>query len=76
MGVVVLVFPGNEDQQADPGTDRAVGQVESGKAKFLAAAAVEIKAQKIDDLVVAQAVHEIAGDAAKNQTQGELPRAL
>lgn len=42
---------GKEDEQADPHTDRAVGDVEGGKADFTAAAGKEVETEKINDLL-------------------------
>ena len=46
----------------------------AGKSNLLAAAPMQIKAQKINHLMVAQPVEKIPGDAAKNQPQRNLPR--
>src|SRR5271157_2616138 len=69
---VRFVFPGDQNQQTDAEANRAVGDVEGGEADLLAAAPDQIEAEKIDHLMIVQAVKEVAGDAAKNQPQGKL----
>src|SRR5208337_1314733 len=70
----VLVFPSDEKNKCDAGADGGVGDVERGKTDFIAAALLQIEAEKIHDFMASgqQAVGEIAGDAAKNQAKGNL----
>jgi len=71
----VLVFPGDEKNQSDAGANRAVGDVERGESDFAAAALLHVKVNKIHDGVAAgqQTVGEISGDAAKNESERNLP---
>ena len=64
--------PGNQDEQTDAHANRAVGDVEGGKADFHAVAGEEIKAQEINHLMADDSIHQIARDAAADQPQGNL----
>ena len=70
----VLVFPGDEENQSDAGADGGVGDVEGGKADFIAAARLHVKIDEVHDVMAArhQPVGEVAGDAAEDQAEGDL----
>ena len=71
----MLVFPGDEENQPDAGADGGVGDVEGGEADFAAVALLQVKINEVHDGVAAgqQAVGEVAGDAAEDQAEGDLP---
>src|SRR5208282_3166426 len=60
--------------QAHAGANRAVCNVEGGKADFTAAALLQVKIDEINDLVPSrqETVSEISGNPAKNQAKGNL----
>jgi len=70
----MFVAPGDEENQADAGTDGGVGEVERGKANLAAAALLHKEINKINDLVPGrqQTVREIAGNAAEDETERNL----
>lgn len=68
----MFVFPGDEKNQRHAGANRGVGDVESREPNFIAAALLQVKADKIHDFVSYQAVGKVSSDAAKNQPKGDL----
>ena len=70
----MFIAPGDEEDQADAGANRGISEVEGGKAEFAAAAALHIKVNEINDRVAAgqKTVGEIAGNATKDETKGDL----
>jgi hypothetical protein len=70
----VFGLPGDEKNQPHASADGGVGDVERGKINDASAALLQVKIEKIHDGMTTrqQAVDEIAGDAAKNQAEGNL----
>ena len=70
----MFIAPSDEKNQADAGADGGVGDVERGKTDFAAAALLHKKVNKINDFMTTwqQAVGEIAGDAAEDETERDL----
>src|SRR5512134_926845 len=71
-----LTSPRYQEYQSDTDADGAIGHVEGGEADLIPAALVEVKANEINDAAPRrqQTVGEVAGDAAEDQPEGDLPR--
>src|ERR1019366_1202166 len=69
-----FAFPTDQKYQRDAGADGGVGDVEGGKAEFVAATPLHEKIQKIHDRVARgqQAVGEVANDAAEDESERAL----
>jgi len=62
-------FSSDEKNQPHAGANGGVGDVEGGKVNDAAAALLEVKINEINHVADANAVEEIAGDAAENQAK-------
>jgi hypothetical protein len=62
----LLRFPGEEEQQTHPGADCRIGNVECGKSDFRAAPLVQVKPEKIDDMIPKKPVYQISNDSAED----------
>jgi len=70
----VFIFPGDEKNQSDAGANRAVGNIERGKADFISAALLQIEINEIHDSMAAgqKPVGQISGDASEDQSERNL----
>jgi len=71
----VFVFPGDEENQTHAGTNRGVRDVERGKSDFISAALLQVEINEIHDGVASgqQAIGEVPGDAAEDESECDLP---
>src|SRR4029077_4817271 len=51
----VFVLPGDEENQADAGADRAVGDIEGGESDLVSAALLQVKINEVHDGLTAWA---------------------
>ena len=70
----MFIAPGDEENQANAGANRGVSDVEGGKAKLAATAALHVKVNEINDGVAAgqDTIGEVAGNAAEDEAEGDL----
>src|SRR5262245_19403097 len=65
-------LPGQEEDESDAGADGAVGDVEGGEADFAAAALPEVEVDEVNHVTEAQAIGEVAENAADDEAEGQL----
>src|ERR1043166_3044131 len=69
-----LLLPGQQKEQPNPGANRAVGHVKRGKADLSPAAALDIKIEKVDDMLPLrmQPIDQVAKNASEKQPERQL----
>jgi hypothetical protein len=69
-----LIAESEDENQADARANGAVSDVKGRKADFAAAAGLDVKVEKINDVAHPNAVDEIADDAATDEAESSLAK--
>src|SRR6185437_14221245 len=71
-----FLAPGKQKEKADPGADGGIGNIKGGETDFATVALLEVKIEKIDDVLAKETVDQIADNATEDKADGNLAQPL